>query len=80
MRSEQIGEYEIEFSGVHLPDSDAWAAHLAIYGPSPNPMHRNPVLPEQRVSPEASFPTELEAEEAARRTGLEMIAHTTGHG
>lgn len=79
MRSEQVGEYEMEFSGVQLPASEGWAAHLTIYGPSANPMHRDNVLPEQRVSPEAAFATEQEAEEEARRVGLEMIEKTTRH-
>lgn len=73
MSSEQIGEYEIDYSGVHLPLDEGWAAHLTIYGPSPNPMHRNSIFPAQRVAVGSVFHTEAEAEAEARKIGLAMV-------
>jgi hypothetical protein len=73
MGTETIGEYEIEYSGVHLIESEGWAAYVTIYGPSANPMHRNSIFPTQRVSVESVFPTEAEAETEARRVALSMI-------
>lgn len=73
MASEQIGEYEIEYSGMQLPDSEDWAAYLTIYGPSSNPMHMNNIFPHQRVSIDVVFSTEAEAEAEARRIGLTML-------
>jgi hypothetical protein len=73
MRTEIIGDYEIEYSGVQLLDSDGWAAHVAVYGPSTNPMHRNIIFPDQRVSLETVFPDEQTAEDEAHRVGRSMI-------
>ncbi|MEC5215334.1 hypothetical protein RCH09_000264 [Actimicrobium sp. GrIS 1.19] len=73
MPSEKIGDYEIEFTGVAMPDGDGWAAHLTIVGPSPNPMHRNITFTEQRVAVETVFPDAAAAEAEARRIGVEML-------
>ncbi|HJU71326.1 MAG TPA: hypothetical protein VJ603_05725 [Paucimonas sp.] len=73
MPSEKIGEYEIEYTGMQLPGSEEWAAHVTIYGPSPNPMHRNSIFPSQRVSVETVFPTEQAAEVEARKVALSMV-------
>lgn len=73
MASEQIGEYEIEYSAMQLPDSEGWAAYLTIYGPSSNPMHMNNVFPNQRVSADAVFPNEAAAEAEARKVALSML-------
>ncbi|MFC5473811.1 hypothetical protein [Paraherbaspirillum soli] len=73
MQSETIGEYEIEYSGLQLPDSDNWVAMLAIYGPSSNPMHRNDIFPSQRVALESVFPSEQAAEAEARTLAISMI-------
>ncbi|MET3130002.1 hypothetical protein AAKU55_000243 [Oxalobacteraceae bacterium GrIS 1.11] len=73
MPSEQIGEYELEYSGVRLPAGAGWAAHLAIFGPSPNPMHRNSIFPEQRVCVAAVFPNEEAAEAEAYKVALTML-------
>ncbi len=73
MPSEKIGEYEIEYSGVQLAGSDDWAAFAAIYGPSPNPMHRNNILPTQRVSVDNVFPSENAAADEARKIAMSMI-------
>lgn len=73
MRTETIGAYEIECSGVPLATGEGWGAHVAIYGPSANPMHRNPIFPEQRVSIEAVFNNEAEAEAEALRVAVSMI-------
>lgn len=75
MPSEQIGRYEIEFSGVQLADGKEWVAHVAIFGPSHNPMHRNSIFPEQRVSVEHTYPNQQEAEAEARRYAYAVIKH-----
>lgn len=73
MRSEFIGDYEIEYAGVRLPESEHWGAFVAIYGPSHNPMHRNSVFPEQRVAVDLAFGSEAEAEAEARKVAMEMV-------
>lgn len=72
MPSEQIGRYEIEYSGVQLAESKEWVAHVAIFGPSLNPMHRNSIFPDQRVSVDHTYPSREEAEEEARRYAYAM--------
>jgi hypothetical protein len=71
--TEQLGEYEIEFAGVRLTDVDGWAAYVTIYGPSPNPMHRNSILPAQRVAVEQVFDSEAAAEAEAHKVALSML-------
>ncbi|MDB5917235.1 MAG: hypothetical protein JWR40_1469 [Massilia sp.] len=73
MTTEQIGEYEIDYSGLRLLDVDGWAAYVTIYGPSPNPMHRNSIVPAQRVAVEHVFATEAEAEAEARKSAVAML-------
>ena len=73
MTIEQIGDYEIEYSGVQIPESEGWAAYLAILGPSANPMHLDPVFPNQRVCIDMLFPTEQDAEAEARKLAMSMI-------
>lgn len=73
MATETIGEYEIEYSGVHMADVDGWAAWVTIYGPSSNPMHRNSIVPAQRVTVEQVYPTEQEAQAQARTVALAML-------
>ncbi len=73
MQSEKIGAYEVEYSAVPAADGKGWVAHVAIYGHSTNPMHRNCVFPDQRVSLEAVFNTSEEAEAEARRAAVYMI-------
>jgi hypothetical protein len=71
--TEQIGEYEIDYSGLRLTDVDGWAAYVTIYGPSPNPMHRNSIVPAQRVAVEHVFASEEEATAAAREAAIAML-------
>ena len=71
--TEQLGEYEIDYSAVRMTDVDGWAAHVAVYGPSPNPMHRNSIVPEQRVAVEHVFATEAEAEAEAHKAALALL-------
>lgn len=73
MPSEIIGEYEIEYSGVKLAGTEDWAAYVAIYGPSPSPLHRNSIVPTQRVSVTDVFPTQDAAEIEARKVALSML-------
>ena len=73
MPSETIREYEIEYSGELLPEGEGWGAYVAVYGPSPNPMHRNSVFPHQRVAVETVFPHAHAAEKEARRIALSLL-------
>ena len=73
MPTEHIGEYEIDYAGIRLLDVDGWAAWVTIYGPSPNPMHRNSVVPAQRVALEHVFASEVEAEAAAHTSAIAML-------
>ncbi|MBC7455826.1 MAG: hypothetical protein H7335_19460 [Massilia sp.] len=73
MPTEQVGQYEIDFSAVRLTDVDGWAAYVTVYGPSPNPMHRNSIVPAQRVAVEQVFDTEAAAEAAAHKAALAML-------
>jgi len=75
MATEMIGDFEIEYTGVHVPESDGWAAWVKIFGPSPNPMHRKPVFPSQQVAVDSNFATEQEAEQAARNIAIDMVEH-----
>lgn len=79
MPYEILHEYEIEYSGVRLPDSEHWAAMLAVYGPSHNPMHRNCVFPNRRVSIDAIFTSAAEAEAEARKVAIQMIEQKISH-
>ena len=80
MPDEIIGEYEIEYSSVRLPESEHWAAMVAVYGPSFSPMHRNSIFPLQRVSIDAVFTSAEQAEAEAHKVALLMIEHGTHHG
>lgn len=73
MPSKKIGEYEVEYSAVQLVDNKGWGAHVAIYGHSTNPMHRNSVFPDQRVSLEAVLSSREEAEAEALRVATDML-------
>jgi hypothetical protein len=73
MSTEQIGDYEMELTGERLADVDGWAAFVSVYGPSTNPMHRNALVPHQRVAVEQVFGTEEEALAAARTAALAML-------
>ena len=60
MPTEQIGDYEIEYAGEHLNEVEGWAAFVTVYGPSTNPMHRNALVPHQRVAVEQVFAPEAD--------------------
>ena len=74
MQTRQIGEYEVEYGGEQIAESQDWAAYVAVYGPSPNPMHRNSIFPHQRVEVESVFATEAEAADAALKAASAMLA------
>ncbi|MEO8407615.1 MAG: hypothetical protein ABI476_04225 [Oxalobacteraceae bacterium] len=80
MPYETVNEYEIEYSSARLPDSEHWAAMVAIYGPSPSPMHRNCIFPVQRVSIDTVFDSAAAAEAEARTVALAMIEPGRQHG
>jgi hypothetical protein len=73
MPTEQIGQYEIEYVGVKMGDVDGWAAHVTIYGPSTNPMHRQPIVPNQRVAVTQLFASEQAADAEARKVAVAML-------
>jgi len=73
MPDKLIGVYNVMYTAVALPDGKGWAAHLTIFGPSSNPMHRHAVYPEQRVSQDKVFVTCEEAEQEALRVAEEMV-------
>jgi len=76
MPIEHVGDYEIEYAGVKLAsDRDNWAATVTIFGPSCNPMHRNPIFPCQRVLLDTVFHDEKSAEQEARKAAVEMLPH-----
>jgi hypothetical protein len=75
--TEQLGDYEIDYAGVKMTDVEGWAAYVTIYGPSPNPMHRNSIFPAQRVAVEHIFDSEAEAEAEAHKVALAMIEEKT---
>ncbi|MCA1326601.1 hypothetical protein [Herbaspirillum sp. alder98] len=79
MATEQIGDYEIEYSGQRVIGGDGWVANVAIFGHSTNPMHRNPVFPSQRVLPDQTFDDEKSAEEGARKAAHELVESGPGH-
>lgn len=79
MPSEKIGTYEVEYSAVLSADGICWVAHVAVYGHSTNPMHRNCVFPDQRVSLEAVFKTSEEAEAEARKVAVDMLESHGNH-
>ena len=79
MPYEILREYEIEYSSERLPESEHWAAIVAIYGPSPNPMHRNCIFPAQRVSIDSVFSNAGQAESEARKVAISMIEQGTHH-
>ncbi len=73
MPTEQVGDYEVEYSGVRVIGGEEWVAQVAIFGHSTNPMHRNPVFPAQRVLAEQTFADEKSAEQAARQVAHDML-------
>ncbi len=73
MPSEKMGAYEVEYSAVPAADGKGWVAHVAVYGHSTNPMHRNCIFHDQRVSLDAIFETSEEAEAEARRAAVDML-------
>jgi hypothetical protein len=75
MQTKKIGDYEVEYGGEQLADSEDWAAYVAVYGPSPNPMHRNSIFPHQRVAVESVFASEAEAADAAFEAAKTMFEH-----
>lgn len=79
MSYELMREYEIEYSSARLPESEHWAAMVAVYGPSHSPMHRNCVFPNQRVSMGTVFTSAEQAEAEAHKVALQLIEHKTSH-
>jgi hypothetical protein len=77
MQTETVGRYEVEYSGVQLANSEKWGAWITVYGPSCNPMHRNPVIPAHRVLPDCTFASESAAEQEALKIAHELLEART---
>lgn len=80
MPTEQIGNYIIEYSGEPLKIGRAWGAYLTVYMASPNPAHRNSLLPRHRVGLDTVFLTQDAAEERAREVGIAKLAKSSHRG
>lgn len=80
MPTEHMGDYEIEYSGVRVIGGEEWVAHVAIFGPSHNPMHRNPVFPSQRVLADQTFSDEKSAEQGALRAAHALLENSRRSG
>ncbi|HWU97098.1 MAG TPA: hypothetical protein VN114_01175 [Oxalicibacterium sp.] len=80
MQSGKIGDHDIEYEAVQVAGTKQWAAYLAIYGPSNNPMHRNNIFPHQHVCVNETFMSREEAEAgalAAAETLLKSGTHSS---
>lgn len=80
MPTEHMGDYEIEYSGVRVIGGEEWVANVAIFGPSHNPMHRNPVFPSQRVLADQTFGDEKSAEQGALRAAHALLENSRRSG
>ena len=76
MPSTLVGAFNVDCTAVALPNEAGWTAHLAISGPSTNPMHRHIVFPKQRIAADRIFSTREEAEHAALQFAEDMIRHS----
>lgn len=76
MQSGKIGEHDIEYEAVQVAGTEQWAAYLAIYGPSTNPMHRNNVFPHQHVCVNETFMSKEEAEAGALAAAETLLKST----
>ena len=78
MPTKYIDNYEIEFSAEPLEGSNQWAAYVAVYGPSANPMHRNNIMHKHRVAAEQQLPDEGSALAAAEAAVQDTVASLKG--
>lgn len=65
--------YEIDYTAERLRGCGTWGAYVAIFTPSPNPMHRHNVTAKQRVRADHLFATEAEAQEQAAEVALLLV-------
>jgi hypothetical protein len=73
MNSETVGNFQIEYSARQLPGSGAWGAWVTVYGPSSNPMHRNPIFPARRVAPGCQYPDKDAAQAEAKKFAHSLV-------
>jgi len=71
--------HEVEYEGVAVAGTAQWAAYLAIYGASPNPMHRSSLFPRQHVAVDEVFLTKEAAEEGALRVAATLLHAQDGN-
>jgi hypothetical protein len=69
-----IDDYEVEFTAEPLEGCGQWGAYVTIYAPSDNPMHMNNVYPKQRVSADATLPSQAAAEAEAESSAQKILA------
>ena len=50
-----------------------WGAYVAIYAPSPNPMHRMNLVKKRRVSADQPFATEADAVAEAGDVAVKLV-------
>lgn len=73
-----IDSYEVEFSAEPLEGTRQWAAYLAVYGPSSNPMHRNNLVRKHRIAAEQQFLDKATAYAAAEAAVPDLVASLKG--
>lgn len=73
MPTKLVDGYEIEFTGEPLAGTDTWAAYVAIFAPSDNPMHLAEICPRQRVAADATFTSEAAAQSEAEQAGYRLL-------
>lgn len=77
MPYEKISGHDVEYEAIQIPGTEQWAAYLAIFGPSSNPMHRNSIFPHQHVCVDATFLTREAAEAAALAAAQALLKPNT---
>jgi hypothetical protein len=80
MPIKSVDEYEIDYTAEPLEGCDQWAAYVAIFTPSDNPMHMNNVYPKRRVSADVTLGSEEAAEQEAEKAASEILEHLRASG
>ena len=73
MPIKSVDEYQIDYTAEPLEGCDEWAAFVAIYAPSDNPMHMNHLYPKRRVSADVTLATEQAAEQEAEKVAMAAL-------
>ncbi|NRR33207.1 hypothetical protein HSX11_23830 [Oxalobacteraceae bacterium] len=73
MPTQNIDDYEVEFTGELLEGTKQWGAYISIYAPSDNPMHMTHIYLKRRVSADLTFSDQHAAEAEAERAALIIL-------